>query len=234
MHHTPDAEIVPVLLVEAPPVPNETRFLGQILRGFERALEINSREVTDRQAFMDKGTAEARFVRVSKFIKHCEVRLMFVDEIHNLLAGTARQVEECCNLLKFLSNQLGIRIVLVGTERAENVLRSDSQLVSRFPIIKLPLWKDGRAYRRFLRILEPELGLAQHSNLDADEKASFLLQQSQGVLGDIVMSVKDAAVMAIEDGIERITMDHLKHSAIRLQRTPRADARQFSVEPWSF
>jgi Bacterial TniB protein len=217
---TYDVEIVPVLTVEAPPIPNEKRFLGQILRGFVRLLSVDELEPISCQrarglvttTALETGDAEFRFNRVKILVKSCRVKLMFVDEIHNLLAGSARQTSACCNLLKFIANELGIRIVLVGTERAENVLRSDRQLISRFPIVRLPLWHDGNKYRSFLHTLEPELRLMHDSNLASDEKALFLLQQSEGVLGQVVMAVKDAAVLAIKDGGERITMDHLKNS----------------------
>jgi hypothetical protein len=231
VRHTAEAEIIPVLPVEAPPAPNVKMFLGQILRSLEPFLRVDNPPVTCGKAslhqtlkdvgrlnFLDGGDTETRLARVTKLLKHCGVSLIFVDEVHNLLAGTGRQTEESCNLVKFVSNQLGIRIVLVGTERAENVVRSDPQLLSRFPIVTLPLWKDGKTYRRFLNTIESQIPLAHPSNLAGDEKASFLLRQSQGVLGDIVIAIKDGAILAIQDGSERITMDHLKHSVFSTQQ----------------
>ncbi len=198
MRETTEARIIPVLKVEAPPVPSEKRILGGILNGFSSGDAIEA------------GDVETRMRRIKILVHRCQVKLMVLDESNNLLAGTARAMEECCNVLKYLSNQLGIRIVLVGTKRVENVLRSDPQLLSRFPIVELPLWKDGRCYRRFLEMLESALPLANASDLASDEKAFALLEHSHGVLGDIVMTVKDAAICALRNHEERITTDILK------------------------
>jgi len=204
---TPEADIRSVLAVEAPPVPGERRLLGAIIIAF--GVDAYNRD-----------DVEARMARVMKYLKFCQVRLMIIDEIHNLLAGSHRQIEETCNLIKYLSNR--VSVVLIGTERAENVVRSDPQLLSRFPIVTLPAWRDGTPYRNFLCLLERTIPLHQASNLAGDEKASYILQHSHGILGDIVSVVKDAAVSALLDGAETITMNHLKNPTFSSQKLAKA------------
>jgi len=203
---TPEAHVIPVLEVEAPPIPGEKRFLGAMLRAFGADV-------------LDRGDVEHRMNRVTKYIEGCGVKLILVDEVHNLLSGSGRQLEETCNLMKYISNQFSLPTVLAGTERAENVVRSDPQLVSRFPIVTLPPWKDGGSYRTFLRLMESTLPLANPSNVASDEIASYLLQESGGILGDIVLGLKEAAVNAILDGTERITINHLKRSTFSSQQS---------------
>lgn len=53
-----------------------------------------------------------------RFLKVIKPRLLAIDEVHNLLSGTARQQRRSLNLLKFLANELRLPIVGLGTEDA--------------------------------------------------------------------------------------------------------------------
>jgi hypothetical protein len=202
---TPEVDIIPVIQMQAPPSPSEKRFLGEVLKAIG---------VPD----YDKGTAETRLKRVGNYVDKCKAKMLLVDEIHNLLSGSPRQLEETCNLIKYLANALGLAIVLAGTERAENVIASDPQLKSRFPITKMAKWVDGQPYRAFLTLLESTIPLPKPSNLASEEKASFLLKESAGVLGHIIRSVKNAAYEAIMNGSHAITMEHLKRNSVNVPR----------------
>lgn len=194
---TEEVDLKPVVSLQAPPSPGEKRFLGEIVKAF------GLRDY-------GKGNAENRLKRVIQLVEKCKVKRLIIDEIHNLLSGSPRQLEESCNLIKYLANELGLSIVLAGTERAENVIASDLQLISRFPISNLPRWKYGSAYKEFLTYLESTLPLQKSSSLASDDKASYLLKGSGGILGHIVHSVKNAAYEAINKQDQMITFESLK------------------------
>ena len=105
---TPNCELISVLRVETPEVAGGKRFLGAILEAF--GFEDYARD-----------KFELRRLRVMRELKGTGVKLILVDEIHNLLAGSGKLKEETANLLKNLSNTFDIPIILAGTERAENV-----------------------------------------------------------------------------------------------------------------
>jgi hypothetical protein len=119
--------------------------------------------------------------------------------------------------IKYLANELGLSIVLAGTERAENVIASDPQLTSRFPISNLPRWSYGSPYKEFLTYLESTLPLQKPSNLASDDKANYLLKGSSGILGHIVQSVKNAAYEAISKQDQMITLESLKRNSVNIQ-----------------
>ena len=75
-------------------------------------------------------------------------RMIVVDEVHNLLAGTANEQRASMNLLKFLSNQLKCSIVVLGTRDALAAMQTDSQIASRFPGFELPRWQADRVAGR--------------------------------------------------------------------------------------
>ena len=69
------------------------------------------------------------------------VRMLVIDELHNILAGNSANRREFLNLLRFLGNELRIPLVGVGTRDAYLAIRSDDQLENRFEPMMLPLWE---------------------------------------------------------------------------------------------
>jgi len=191
----PEAEIKPVLVVESPAAAGEKRLLGAILQ----ALGCQD---------WNKGDTEMRQHRVLHLLPACRTQALILDEVHNLLIGI-KKLEESLNVLKYMSNKLGITLLLSGTERARDVLVKDQQLSSRFLSYELPRWSYDREYLEFLKLLESTIAIRNPSDLSNADIAKTLLKLSNGILGNIVLFVKEAAVAAIEDGTERITKDKL-------------------------
>jgi len=183
---------VPVLKVQMPAGPDERRFFGAILEELGMD-QWRGESVAARQ------TAAVRLMRAT------DVRLLVIDELHNLLSGSRLQQRRLLNLLRWLGNELQIPLVGVGTAEALRAIRSDDQLVNRFEPIALPLWRDDEAYRRLLGTLEALLPLRKPSGLTHPVLASRILSQSEGVLGEIVAIVTRAAAQAVLSGAEAIS-----------------------------
>ena len=71
------------------------------------------------------------------------VRVLVIDELHNLLSGRADRRREFLSLLRFLGNELRIPLVGAGTREADLAFRSDDQLENRFAPFPLPRWEPG-------------------------------------------------------------------------------------------
>jgi hypothetical protein len=140
-----------------------------------------------------------------KLMRVTDVRMLIVDELHNLLSGPPGQQRRLLNLLRWIGNELQIPLVGVGTAEALRAIRSDDQLVNRFEPMPLPLWKDGEEYRRLLSTLEAVLPLRKPSGLASAPVAARILAASGGVLGEIVALITRAAVNAVTSGAERIS-----------------------------
>jgi hypothetical protein len=93
---------IPVLKVQMPTGPDESRFFGAILDeiGFPHAL-------CDRVA--KRQEIALRMMRLTS------VRLLVIDDVHNLLSGSRLQQRRLLNLLRWLGNELQIPLVAVGT-----------------------------------------------------------------------------------------------------------------------
>ena len=118
---------VPVLKVQMPAGPDERRFFGAILDalGFPG---MPSDSVTKRQ---DSAV---------RMLHAAGVTCLAIDEVHNLLSGSALQQRRILNLLRWLGNELQIPLIAVGTAEALHAIHSDDQLANRFEPLGLPPW----------------------------------------------------------------------------------------------
>ncbi len=181
----------PIVVMEMPPGPEERRFYAQLLDTLKAPSYGQERlDVLERTA-----------LRLLKVIKP---RLLAIDEVHNLLSGTARQQRRSLNLLKFLANELRLPIVGLGTEDALFAVQSDAQISSRFEPLHLPRWQADEAFRQLLGALETTLPLRKPSNLVRKTLVNPIHTQTGGITGNVVRWLGRAAIHAILTGEEAI------------------------------
>lgn len=182
----------PVLKIQMPAIPDDKLFFAAILERLGVPERLNERLV-------------ARQTTAVRLMRRACVRLLIIDELHNLLAGTRPQQSRLLNLLRWLGNELRMPLVAIGTAEALRAVQSDDQLANRFAPFFLPLWQMGAEYLRLLNTLEAVLPLRNPSQLAQGVLAQRILVAAEGTLGEIVTLVTLAAVHAITSGEERIT-----------------------------
>jgi len=137
-------------------------------------------------------------------------KVIVVDEVHHLLAGSGREQRVALNLLKYLSNELQCCMVAVGTRDALTAMQTDAQIASRFRPLELPRWSESEELRRFLMAFERMLPLREPSRLAGREITQTLVEASEGITGNIAALLTLAARKAIRQGKERIEIDLLR------------------------
>lgn len=182
----------PVLVVPMPPVPSEAEFFGCVLDA------VGAPWVGYRQ--------QGSHLRASamRLLRDLGVRVLVIDEINSVLAGTPRQQRLFLQLLRFLSNELRAALVCAGVPEARHALLSDPQLRSRFNDVELPAWTPGEDLRDFVNRLTWSLPLREPSPVDSFRLRALLAERSQGVTLGICKAVERAAIAAIRSGRERI------------------------------
>jgi len=140
-------------------------------------------------------------------MRETQVRILVIDEVHNILSGSRLQQRRLLNLLRWLGNELQISLIAVGTAEALHAVQSDDQLANRFEPVGLPPWREGSEYQQLLNTLEAVLPLRHPSDLSEAEIAHKILAKAEGILGEIVSVVSRAAVRAVSSGAEAITAD---------------------------
>ena len=190
----------PIVAMQMPATPDQHRFYSALL--FELGAPHNA---SARLSMLERLSRD--------LLRRIAPRMLIVDEVHHLLAGSWREQRASLNLLKYLANDLRISIVLVGTSDAMLALETDAQMRSRFSPFEVARWRESEDFRRLLGAFERVLPLRRASDLAQRSIAQFMLAASDGLTGEVSRLLNEAAEMAIRDGSERVTLTHLEHVA---------------------
>jgi type II secretory pathway predicted ATPase ExeA len=142
-------------------------------------------------------------------MQHVNARMLIIDEIQNLLAGSSTNQRVFLNMLKGMANELQIVIVAAGTMEARNAMSADSQMSNRFVQKFLPRWHYSEDYLRLLASFERLLPLRKASGLTEPELAERIHSMSEGTIGEISGVLITAALAAIRSGKEYIDCELL-------------------------
>ncbi|MDH5537687.1 MAG: TniB family NTP-binding protein [Betaproteobacteria bacterium] len=193
-------EHIDVLAVQMPPVPSQSRFYGQILQALGAPYRPSDRLFAVETVAMG-------------ILNEIRPRMIVVDEVHHLLAGTARDQRAALNQLKFLANALQCSVVALGTQDARTAMQTDPQISSRFRPLELPRWREGESLQRFLAAFERLLPLRQPSRLGDRALARAVLDRSGGITGNVAEILVQSAEAAIRRGREHIDLELLEEAA---------------------
>jgi hypothetical protein len=186
-----DAEHIPVLCVQMPSEPSILRFHMALLAAM--GAPLRSRQpiaILEQQAL--------------SLMRRIGVKMLVIDELHNILAGNSNSRREFLNLMRFLGNELRIPLVGVGTRDAYLAIRSDDQLENRFEPLILPLWQVDKDTCSLLASFVAAFPLRRPSNIATDDMAQYLLARCEGTIGELALLLTKAAIAGIETGDEAI------------------------------
>ncbi len=144
------------------------------------------------------------------------IRMLFVDEIHNMLEARKEHIHDVLNGLKSLSNRAEIPIVLIGTECAADTIYFDEQVANRFPAWELPRWEFSDEFRDFLHTFEMLLPLKGQSNLASKEIAREIFEHSRGLIGEAVKIIVRSAEQITRAGADYITLEVIRKIGARV------------------
>jgi hypothetical protein len=184
-------EIIPVLVMQMPSDPSIIRFYNMLLTAMNTPIHPRARVVALESLAL-------------KLLRITRVKMLVIDELHNMLAGSTNLQREFLNLIRFLGNELRIPIVCVGTRDAYLAIRSDDQLENRFEPFILPLWKEGQELMSLLASFAVSFPLRRPSNIHQMDVARYILTRTEGTIGEISILLTRAAIAGIESGEEAL------------------------------
>lgn len=182
-----DGVIIPVLNIEAPTKADERRFWGNILAALGAIFRPSAPIATLEQQAL-------------QLLRDCHVRMLMIDEIHNILTGRRDAQHHFLVTIKDLSNKLDMSLVAIGTEQARAALMSDPQLRTRFRTLHLPKWNMDNEFRSLLASFERMIPLPESSRLSSMSMASLIYSKSSGLLGEVADLLYQAAQYATGHG----------------------------------
>ena len=184
-------ERTPVLALQMAGRPTERRLYAQLLAAL-------GAPHTSRSTVVDLEQVTLRLMRA------VDVKVLLLDEVHNILAGTFREQRVALNTLRYLSNELKISLVCFGVNEAREVISGDVQLARRLEEFPLSRWSAEEGFEQLLLAIIRNLPLRQPSVLSA-RAARRVLQVSGGITAKVFRMLNELAIEAIETGAERIT-----------------------------
>lgn len=190
---------IPVISVFAPPSPDLSGFYSKILQ----TLSVPYRNT-------DKTSKKEELIRY--YFELCGIKMLIVDEIHNILSGAVAKQKSFMNALKNMSNELQIPIVLSGILDALHATNTDAQISNRFKPFFLPKWKIDRDFLSLLASIEKLLPLRKPSNLGMIKETAYAIaDKSEGSIGEVMELITMAATYAINSGTEEISIREINN-----------------------
>lgn len=193
-----ESTITPILSVVTPETGSISDFFSKILQSLCVPYR-NGDKVNKKRELIDH------------YFKICEIKMLIVDEIHNILVGAVSKQQAFMNSLKNLSTELQIPIVIVGISNALHATNTDPQINNRFKPVGLKKWQFDRNYLSLLASLEKILPLKNASNLYSNkELAEYIFDISEGYIGEIIELISTASIYSINNNLEKIDIKVLK------------------------
>ncbi len=194
-----EVTITPILSVIAPDTGSISDFFSKILQSLCVPYR-NGDKVNKKRELIDH------------YFKICEIKMLIVDEIHNILIGAISKQKAFMNSLKNLSTELQIPIVIVGTPDALHATNTDAQINNRFKPIALRKWHFDRNYLSLLASLEKIIPLKNPSYLSSNKELSeYIFDTSEGYIGEIIDLITISSLYSIDNNIEKIDIKSLKN-----------------------
>jgi chromosomal replication initiation ATPase DnaA len=198
--------ITPVIALQMPSHATERRFYGHLLT------EIGV-------PFISRATILDLETQALRSLKRMDVKLLMLDEIHNILAGSAKEQRVLLNTLRYISNELKISLVGFGISEAREAIGGDVQLARRFEELPLTRWQGDEEFQQLIVAILRHLPLKLASQISA-RALRHVLQSTDGVTAQIFGMFNDLAVEAIRSGTECIADENIEAWRPSTQATP--------------
>lgn len=144
--------------------------------------------------------------RTKERLEQMQAAVCILDEA-NALAGVKYMfIQPNYTYLRAMANRdLGVSVIVVGTEELKGHLAVDSQCRSRFGVWEVPIWQaDSAEFSQFLKAFVKFMPLRKRSVLHTQDIQTKLMNDCNGSTREIVKVLIAAAKLAIQTGEEFI------------------------------
>lgn len=166
---------------------------------------------------------------IRRMLSAHQTKIAIIDEIQHICHARSRDRAVVLDTLKSISTDCQLSVICAGTPAVEREFLADPQIERRFDITSFVLWSAGPAFRRFLETYERARPLRLPSNLSEPAMMREILAETGGVTHRIVQRLNAAAIVAINERIERITPELL--SVKRLEPSRVLEAKRTATIP---
>jgi hypothetical protein len=185
------------VIVNVPPEPTRQTLEWCVLEALNAPTVLNGRAI-DRAGV------------IRRLLAAHETRVLILDEVQHVCHTRSRDRAVVLDTIKAFSTTSQINVICAGTPAVEREFRSDPQIERRFSVTRFTQWTAGPALQRFVGTYERARPLRLPSRLSQPEMLRALLAETGGITHRIMQCLNSAAIVAIHEGIERITPDLIR------------------------
>lgn len=183
----------PVIAAVMPHDPTEILFTNAVLNAVQLTVKR-----TD--------TFSNKLEQVYNALERIDCKVILIDEIQHINAGTAREQHLMVNMMKNMSSILQVSFIVAGAPDALNIFNFDSQFKSRFQPAVIPSWSEGEELESLLASFEALLPLEEASDLVSDDMIRYILTHTDRTIGNIYDLLRAATIHAIKSGEKKLTI----------------------------
>ena len=187
---------MPIVYVQSPPKADVAALYTNILR------EVNA-------PYQATWQIARKQDQVLRLLTNLKTRMLIIDELHCMLAGHFNERTVYMNVLKFLSNELQIPLVGIGTREVHRAIQTDQQFGNRFEPYTLEAFKPDKDYVRFM------VQICKHANfhdVDILQKTTFVHRahaMTKGLTGETWKLICRLIYFAETEGNGKLKVDML-------------------------
>jgi hypothetical protein len=135
--------------------------------------------------------------RAKEILAGCQVEMLIIDEADRLKPETFPEVRDL--------SDLGITVVLAGTDRLDALIKRDEQVYNRFRACRRFGKLTGEDFKKTVEIWEDKvLRLPVASNLNNKEMLKILLKATEGYIGRLDEILREAAIKSLSRGFNKV------------------------------
>lgn len=204
--------VMDVFMVQCPHIPDE---------------KLLYRNILDKLNIVYRASSHAHELLsiVLDAFRRLELRILVLDELQHIFGkASPNKQREFLNLIKYISNEVEISIVGVGTREAFYVINSDPQLANRFNKSVIPKWKFDNTFLSLLATYQAFIKLEKKFALTDPKISRAIYEMGEGLLGEYVRILKLCGRYAIETGEEEITLETLRNINFPIPSVRRDDS----------
>ena len=130
-------------------------------------------------------SAEDLFERAVHGLQSAQVQMLMLDEFQNVLLESGSNHERLMNKLRYLSNHIGLSLVLAGTPEVDTAVASYPALMNRLFPFDIPKWENGEDFQKLIRTMSEKRNIFCDPPLHDDIVCDKIYTLTEGRIGEM-------------------------------------------------
>lgn len=162
-----------------------------------------------------KGTFKDRTHLITTQLNLQKVEVVLVDETQHVVEASGdRTLYKVGDFFKDISKKTKVPFVLTGMPNTRQILTENPQLRRLCRCVTVGPFscdtkEDALVFRRFLKNVDAQLPFVEWSRFGDPDPAGLIFLATEGKICHVMALIREAAILAIEDGSASISNDHL-------------------------